>query len=125
MPEIYFPIFIVTAHFLGDWVCQPRSIALNKSKDLSVLAEHIVILSIFLLPAIFFLKHNPAGWFAWLTINLSAHAIQDWYLWRIAAKFMKKVDKNTVYEKYSFWTIVGLDQWLHYMMYFVSYVLLK
>jgi hypothetical protein len=117
---------ILLAHYIGDWLFQTRYIAENKSKKLSVLFKHVSIYGLTLLCLVGW--SMPLETFCvWLAINVTAHAIQDWFLWRIAAtvvakKLPKSYDMIDVYKSKAFWDTVGTDQFIHYMILFSTYI---
>lgn len=99
-------ILIIVAHFVGDWFLQSRFMATNKSKNLTVLAQHLGIVAVTMaVPALLSLS------FFGLLLYVLLHGIQDWYLWRWADKF---VDYNKpVLEQKVIYDITALDQALH------------
>ena len=103
------------AHFVADFVFQPRDMAINKSKDLYVLGLHASInYLVFVIATVSFLGFDKAIVFAGL--NAFIHGLIDWYIWRGFKAFKGKTVNIATYqywEKYEFWTVVGFDQLLH------------
>lgn len=108
---------ILIAHWVGDFVCQTRHMADNKSKDIKVLLKHLGILHFWL--GIVVLVHD---WhMLWLLIpNAIIHGLIDWNLWK---PYKARVPKNHEYWKdHDFWTILGLDQCIHMVTYAVLFL---
>lgn len=115
-----FVIVFSVLHYLGDWLFQPRQCAVNKSKNVRMLAYHVLTYGLFLM-FLFFVWHGSALAFVkWHAVNLALHAIQDWYLYRIGPKIMKWKDNNQYVNNWLF-ALIGLDQMLHYIVAFWSY----
>lgn len=119
-------VLIVLAHFLGDWLWQSRDMALRKSSEIKVLIEHVSRVGLILTVPAYIIFDSFVPLVIWITINLVLHAIQDWFIWKIAAKvFLKSCKtKEEAYNKQAFWNIVGLDQFLHYFVYFTTLIAL-
>lgn len=103
------PVLIILSHFVGDWFLQPRYMAMNKSKDLKVLGQHILIVgAVMAIPALVTLN------FLGLLVYLVLHGIQDWYLWRYAHHFLDPdtplSDQKVVYD------FIALDQSIHLIL---------
>ena len=119
-------ILIVLAHLVGDWLWQSREMALTKSSSFKVLIEHVSRVMIMQsIPGHFIFKEigfEPL--FIWIGLNFTLHAIQDWFIWRIAAKKLLKSCKTKAeaYETRTFWNVVGVDQALHYIVYFSTLI---
>lgn len=133
----YLVITLVAAHFLGDWVLQPRWMAINKSKLSIVLFHHLMIVNTILSFVIFYPYHDyPISRVYYWLINIVAHGIIDWYIWRIYAKIrgknlfyewdlfgdgktepisIKEIDDGhfIVRKDYWFYTTIAIDQFLH------------
>ncbi len=81
-------LIIIVAHFIGDWWLQSRRMAENKSKDLKVLAHHGYNIGMTLGVAALILFWEPSVALLWVFINTTLHMGQDWFLWRLAGKYV-------------------------------------
>lgn len=102
--------WLMVCHWFGDFVCQTREMAENKSKDLKVLFSHVLIYGLVLLFGgciyLFFTVGELAA-LTWLAVNMVAHFAIDWITSKANAYCIEHNDNPT------FWYIVGFDQLLH------------
>lgn len=117
-------LLILFAHFVGDWLLQTRWMALNKSSNLKVLLIHLanVAVPLFLVSLFFFPWQTGL---LWVGINILCHGLQDWNIWTLAGRWIRyrygdEVTKENVYQYADFWNVVGLDQFLHFLIYFMT-----
>lgn len=105
--NLWFAVSLVVMHFGGDWLCQSRYMAMNKSKNIKVLFEHIVIVTAWLyIPTYIF-----EGKLLMLIPNAIIHACIDWNIWN----FYKK-KYGIAYDHLNnkgFYDTIALDQCLH------------
>lgn len=94
-------IVILIAEYVGDFLLQNREMALNKSKDITVLFAHLVqifiMLCIGLYIAIIVWFQIPA--YVAILFSLSyclIHGIQDWYIWKGYQRIVYHRFKNKV-----------------------------
>ncbi len=129
-----FILALLAAHFIGDWILQPREMALNKSKDFRVLCDHLCIVTVCLSWAslIFFWGNLGIPFLLLLFVNAVLHGVIDWNIWRIYAK----VRGNNVYEHeigkwtheshinhdYWFYSTIAIDQFLHLSIIFLLFL---
>jgi hypothetical protein len=100
-------IELVVAHFIGDWLLQPRWMGVSKSTRVSSLLAHLALVALPLLVVCFM-----RGTLLWLPIYLILHGIQDWFIWRLAKRY---IPADNWYNDSRFWHTVGFDQCLHYI----------
>lgn len=85
-------LVLVTAHFVGDFICQSDWMAVNKSKDWGALLIHVGAYTVVLLAAvivILLLDPRPQDADAarlFLLVNAAAHFVQDAITSRINAR---------------------------------------
>ena len=120
------PLWVVFAHFIGDFVLQSNRLGVGKSKSNFLLLQHIAIVTACLLPF--------GLWFA--LANGACHFVTDYVtsrmtskLWFIDVKpfemypgtFTVKLDEK---KRHNFFVVIGADQVLHYIVYAVTWRLL-
>ena len=100
-------IYILFAHFLGDFVCQTRWQAENKSSNEVALLYHIgsYALTLFVMCALYFGDVNFTTGF--VMVNAFLHYLTDFVTSRLSSHFYK-TGKNK-----AFWTTIGFDQFVH------------
>ena len=107
-----FILGLVAAHFIGDWICQPRWMAVNKSKCFPTLLRHLCIVSFFLLlvsiPVLGLLPALLA-----VSLNAYAHGIIDWYGWKWYKRKFEFLSDHEHLNNYWFYTTIAIDQFLH------------
>jgi hypothetical protein len=108
--NIYIILYIISVHFIADFLCQTDWMALNKSKNNYALGSHVGVYTIVL-----FLT---SGWFIWAIVNGILHFITDYITSRITSKLWAEKKVRL------FFNVIGLDQLIHYTCLFITYVIL-
>lgn len=111
MIELDVVLWILIAHFVGDFVMQTDKMAKGKSTDNVILFHHItwyvvplmVVSAVTLIPAI------------WVIINGAAHFVVDYFTSRRSSR---QWSEGKVHD---FFVTVGFDQLLHYTILLTSY----
>lgn len=118
-------LFILIFHYIADFVCQIDSVARNKSKSNKVLFKHILLYGLIFVPfAFMFLPFYIAILF--LIVNCVLHYTID-YITSRRTSYLNSINKfgsNTV-PNFGMFSIIGLDQLLHYVSLFGTYILFK
>jgi hypothetical protein len=112
-------------HWIADFVFQDEKWALGKSENTFDLTAHTVtysmlwylpmciMLNSFLIPLIFVL------------ITFITHTTTDYFTSRIVSKKFKNGQYGSAIPNFGAFTIIGIDQVLHYIQLFTTYWLLK
>ncbi len=108
-------IWILFTHFVADFIFQTRYVAENKSKDVGVLFEHImiyggvstlmIIAALFLSVGFSYIVYKTVA--AFVAINMIAHFITDFFTSR-ATSYLYKQERI-----HAFFVVIGFDQFLH------------
>lgn len=117
-------IALLIYHFLCDWIFQSRSMAVNKSKKLSVLNNHLAIIYSGLIITFLIIGYKPDDVGFRILLNTILHGIIDWYIWRVYRWMDRKFhwdDSIPYYERYSFFTFIAIDQFLHLSILFLLF----
>ena len=99
---------IFIAHLVGDFFCQTRWMANNKSHDPAALIAHVTTYTAILVPAALFVLPHPE-WLYWLSVNMGAHLVTDAITSRLTSRFYRQQ------RYYAFFNVVGTDQTIHYL----------
>lgn len=104
-------LWLMFAHWVGDFLLQSDRMARNKSKSNSVLLTHVGVWTVVMTSAVGWLhaKADPA-WAAnvlcWFAIT---HFWIDWVTSRITSRLY------AANETHWFFVVVGFDQYLHFL----------
>lgn len=115
------PITLICAHWWGDWRLQTGWMALEKSKHWKPLTAHVAVVTLLLL---------PWGW-KFALLNGVLHWLTDFFTSRYTSKmWFVKVErampcngehwcslKFDNYKRSEFFSMIGLDQVIHYTCY--------
>ena len=108
MIELNTIIMILCLHFVSDFILQSNWMAQNKSKSNLALFTHVLVYSLpFMLIGF---------WYA--IINASLHFIIDYFTSRATSKLWKEEKVHW------FFVVIGLDQTLHFICLFSTYVII-
>jgi len=105
-------VLMLVGHFVGDWLWQPRDMALRKSKELVVLLRHLFRVNLCLMP--FYLA--AYDWEQFVIAALAyviLHGLQDWYWWRLVGG---QLDPDRYYQQKEFYDGIAVDQLLHLLV---------
>lgn len=100
-------------HWFGDFVCQTRWMADNKSKNLQALTLHVMTYSFVLFIGILCFKFTPWGDFrinelpVFIAVNFVLHWLTDITTSQFTKYFWAKKDIH------KFFATIGFDQFIH------------
>lgn len=125
MINIFHILLIVWFHYIADFICQNDYMARNKSKDNVPLQIHCWVYgSVLILPSLFIFENLIAVFF-FCCGNAYLHFGIDYLTSRLARK---KYETNQMGSKtipnFGFFSVIGLDQALHYTCLFLTYAVL-
>lgn len=119
--------WILTTHWIADFIAQPREVAEQKGNSFSSLTIHTMFYSVlFLLSmgvyagAVLHMKADPVVGLAVLfgLITFIFHTITDYYTSKLSTYLWEAGQKQ------DFFVLLGLDQLLHFVQLFLTYQLL-
>ena len=115
-------LYLLFAHWVADFLCQTTEMGTMKSKDHVVLIKHTAVystvMSLFMVPLIWIPLINVVTF--WI-ITFVCHTAQDY----ITSKITSKRFSQQLYNGWTgAFTVIGFDQWLHYIQIFITYYLL-
>lgn len=116
--EIHYQILILLLiHWVADFLLQTPNMALNKSKSNYWLLIHVTVYSlVWFIIGIIFYKIELVVLFT--TITFICHLIQDY----ITSRWTSKLYKEQKYYGFpAFFSVIGLDQYLHYIQLILCY----
>jgi hypothetical protein len=130
--SLFAVLVIISIHWLADFCLQTEDMALNKSKSNYWLTKHVMAYIMGSVPTalmIWATSHSFISAFVWLAINGGLHWVTDYYTSRWTSKlYAEKKFYNP--NKYlpinfpAFFSVIGLDQVIHYTCLFTTYVIL-
>lgn len=120
---------IIIMHWFADFVMQDEKWALGKSKNWNDLLKHTITYTMCWIPFLYIVKWhyniegiNPLGLF--LPITLCFHTATDYFTSRIVSKKFNNKQYGSPIPNFGGFTIIGIDQVLHYLQLFITYYLL-
>lgn len=129
-------LILIFIHFVGDFLLQNDTMAINKSKSIHWLTIHVLVYTSVLAIGSFFL-FDLTKFFAWFDmiffVSASAclHWATDFFTSKLTSYLYQKAEKNPkelfLFNSWRHWffTAVGADQILHYSALFLTYQYLK
>lgn len=108
MIELKLLVLIIILHFIADFVLQSSWMAQNKSKNNLALFSHVLVYCVPFMIIGF--------WYA--ILNSILHGFIDYFTSRLTSKLWE--EKKIHY----FFVIIGLDQTLHFICLFTTYVII-
>jgi hypothetical protein len=110
--NVNFVFALLIAHWVADFVCQNRWMAINKCSNIKALSLHVAIYTIVfaLLMGItpLYWNHPTELFLSWILINCVLHFITDFFTSK-ATKFLFSFEN-----KHYFFVMIGFDQLIHY-----------
>lgn len=127
MLSIYELLSLIIIHWFADFLMQDEKWALGKSKNNRDLTYHVLTyssiwLGYFIVYSIIFNNYKML-WFA--PITFVCHWLTDYFTSRIVSKKFENKQFGSPIPNWGAFTIIGIDQVLHYIQLFVTYLLLK
>ena len=115
-------VMFLVCDFIGDFLLQPRWMALGKSVSVKVLFYHVYSLFVPILAGMTIVALFgtadifDVGFFA--AIYAALHGVQDWFLWRLYKKMRPDWYKTSFkfYEDKLFYTFIGADRLAHVLV---------
>ncbi len=111
--ELQLILAIIIGHWIGDYVLQTESMAVNKSKSNKWLTIHVGAWTFGLAVVVIPFSGLVSIWL-WVLLMGVLHWIQDYITSRINTYFLKKKWQKL------FWLAIGTDQMLHYLIMFYT-----
>lgn len=114
-------VVMIFFHWVADFLLQTHEMSINKSKSNYWLTKHIKAYMLGLLPITYMVIHfggTIGGAFLWWVLNGGLHWVTDYFTSRWTSKLWAKQ------EVHNFFVVIGLDQFIHYICLFGTYVIL-
>jgi len=121
--NVFYIVSLLAAHFIGDWYCQSRQMALKKSSDFLTLLKHLVSVNIYLFCICVLFSISLSKICVAITINAIIHGLIDWNIW---SNYKKSISKEKL-ETFEYWKdkrfydTIALDQFLHLATIFILF----
>jgi hypothetical protein len=126
--------FIIVVHYIADFIFQAEEWAENKSKNNQALLSHVATYSTFWVVASFIMfgVNQPGHTVEWYVAHSMIFAITtfilhfatDYITSRIVSKRFANKHYGSPIPNFGAFSIIGLDQVLHYAQLFLTYYLL-
>lgn len=112
-------ITLIVAHYIGDFILQPRWMGTGKSSSFKILIQHILIYSLTItlivtLTSVLFNNFELTNLLQLFIFVFIGHIGVDFWTSKLSSKIYETyLLTNDTDDMYSFWCIIGLDQTLH------------
>lgn len=125
-------LFIILIHWIADFLLQTQDMATKKSTSIYWLSKHIFAYILGTIPTalmVWIVSHSLMYALLWLIINGILHWITDYYTSRWTSKLYvnQQFYAPNKYIKFfnfpAFFSVIGLDQVIHYSCLFITYVI--
>jgi len=130
---------IIFIHWVADFIFQDEEWAVNKSKSFKALIKHTYTYSLVWVYAFSFfaiwgnhfggMTPKQLGWspymFFFPFITFVIHTITDYFTSKIVSKKFSNNHYGSAIPNFGAFSIIGLDQVLHYIQLFTTYYLLQ
>ena len=134
METFLIPFIIICVHYVADFIFQAEEWANNKSKSNTALFKHVITYSsLWILPAYALLANLRPGesseWYVYsallfFILTFLSHFITDYITSRIVSKRFADKYYGSPIPNLGAFSIIGLDQVLHYAQLFATFYLL-
>ncbi len=106
-------VWILLAHWMGDYAFQTSKMAVGKSRHFKWLVLHVITYTGVLLVCSFIL-FPPKVAISFLVINCILHGITDFFTSKLTSKYRKNPR--------IFYPIMGFDQFIHMVTLYVTFL---
>lgn len=118
-------LYLLLIHWVGDFLFQSVYMAENKSKSFKVLISHTALYSGIITVCLIFLLEltmTDVGIFGLVTFV--THTAIDYVTSKIISKKFANKEYGTSIPNTGAFTVIGIDQTLHYTQLFLTYIIL-
>lgn len=126
---------IIIIHFIADFIMQDEKWALNKSKNWNDLLFHtftysflwwipVMMIALSLQTSNELISETMSKGALFILITFICHTITDYFTSRIVSKKFAEGKYGSPIPNFGAFTLIGLDQVLHYIQLFSTYYLL-
>lgn len=122
--DIYVFFLIITIHYLADFIAQDGKWAEGKSSSMRMLLSHTLTYSTIWFIAILAYSQSWMGAIWFFLITFVTHTLVDYITSRVVKRKFKSGDISGSIPNTGAFSIIGLDQWIHYAQLALTYVLL-
>lgn len=120
-------VFLLTLHFIADFILQPREMGRKKSTDFDYWRWHVLIqFSVFFVGLVMWTK-DPILALTIAGLNAFVHGAVDactwrlyaWSVWKRRSKKGLPITRGELKKTFKYWedhwfyVTIGFDQWLH------------
>jgi len=114
-------ISVIIAHYFADFICQDEKWAIGKRTSIKLLLKHTITYSIVLtvlLLGVLWIK--PLYILYFFLFNFTAHTIIDYFTSKLVGKRFDEKHLGSSIPNLGAFSMIGLDQVLHYICLFGS-----
>lgn len=117
--SLFLVIYLLFAHWIADFVFQDERWALAKKNSFVSLLKHTLMYSFILTIMMgFFLTFSQSALF-WV-ISFVAHTVIDYFTSKWVGQKFERKELGSSIPNFGAFTIIGLDQFIHYLILLLS-----
>ena len=121
---LYVFLYLILAHWVADFVFQDEYWALNKKNSLKALLSHTITYSL-MVSLMFLWILSPMNLLIFWAITFVTHTITDYFSSKIVGKKFENKEMGSPIPNLGAFSVIGLDQVIHYItLFFTLYLLL-
>ena len=112
---------VIVAHFIADFICQDEKWATTKRRSIESLLKHTITYSVVLTGLLLgVLWIQPLSILYFFLFNFATHTIVDFFTSKIVGQKFDNGHYGSSIPNFGAFSIIGLDQVLHYFCIFLS-----
>ena len=116
--DLFSSLFILTCHYMADFVFQSNKMAMNKNRSTKWLLIHVSVYSFTVLIASILLMTSIKQVLLFVGINFILHFIVDFITSRMTAYFTREEKRRP------FFLTIGADQLIHTFCLLISFCMI-
>jgi ABC-type cobalt transport system substrate-binding protein len=117
-------VLILLIHLVADFVFQSEQWALNKSKAWSPLLKHTATYSSLWFLPMWLMSGALVNALLFVVVTFVAHTTTDYFTSRVVSKQFAAGHYGSPIPNFGAFSTIGVDQVLHYIQLFVTYLLI-
>ena len=112
--------YIILIHYIADFMFQTEKMATNKKNSIVPLLKHTILYSMIMGFGFIFIFPTILQVILFTVLTFCGHTIVDYYTSKITGKLFENKTYYTGLPNFGAFSIIGLDQVIHYLILFLT-----